>query len=98
VAVELLCYPEERPRPVFPSSFSLVAPGARALGVAVRCPHCTRVSVNLVSPQHLDVPFHSDEQVGVVAHIFADDVPRAVEEFRAELYSSAFDVRRLSLQ
>jgi hypothetical protein len=92
------CYPEERPRPVFPSSFSLVAPGARALGVAVRCPDCSRVSVNLVSPQHLDVPFHNDEHVGVVAHIFSDDVPAALEEFRAELYSSAFDVRRLTLQ
>jgi hypothetical protein len=92
------CYPEERPRPVFPSSFSLVAPGGRALGLAVRCPHCSRVSVNLVSSEHLDVPFHNDERVGVVAHIFANDVPPAVEEFRAELYSSAFDVRRLALQ
>jgi hypothetical protein len=29
------CYPEERPRPVFPSSFSLLAPGGSAWGL--RC-------------------------------------------------------------
>src|ERR1043166_6392065 len=42
------CYPEERPRPVFPSSFSLLAPGGRAAGVAVRRPVCSRASVTLV--------------------------------------------------
>ena len=42
------CYPEERPRPVFPSAFSLLAPGEGSLGLAVRCPVCGRLSVNLV--------------------------------------------------
>ena len=42
------CYPEERPRPVFPSSFFLLAPGDGSLGLAVRCPTCQRTSVNLV--------------------------------------------------
>jgi hypothetical protein len=93
------CYPEERPRPVFPSSFALLAPGgSSAVGVAVRCPVCTRVSVNLVSPEHIDLPFHNDAHVGVVAHVFQSDVHPAVEEFRAELYSSAFDYRRLTLE
>src|SRR5918912_2355222 len=34
------CYPEARPRPIFPSSFFLLAPAEseRAVGVAVRCP------------------------------------------------------------
>jgi len=32
------CYPERRPRPVFPSSFFLLAPGDGSLGIAVRCP------------------------------------------------------------
>src|SRR3712207_2601526 len=32
------CYPEGRARPVFPSSFVAVAPGERALRLAVRCP------------------------------------------------------------
>jgi hypothetical protein len=92
------CYPEERPRPVFPSSFSLLAPGGTAVGVAVRCPVCARVSVNLVSPEHVDLPFHNDAHVGVVEHVFAADVPPALEEFRAELYSSTFDYRRLALE
>jgi hypothetical protein len=91
------CYPEERPRPVFPSSFSLLAPGEGAVGLAVRCPVCSRVSVNLVSPEHIDLPFHNDAHVGVVEHVFHADVPQTLEEFRAELYSSAFDYRRLEL-
>jgi hypothetical protein len=91
------CYPEERPRPVFPSSFSLLAPGDRAVGLAVRCPVCFRVSVNLVSPEHIDLPFHNDAHVGVVEHVFHSDVAPTMDEFRAELYSSAFDHRRLDL-
>jgi hypothetical protein len=92
------CYPEERPRPVFPSSFSLLAPGGGAIGLAVRCPVCSRVSVNLVSSAHVDLPFHNDRKVGVVAHVFQEDVLPALEAFRSELYSSDFDVRRLSLE
>jgi len=92
------CWPEERPRPVFPSSFFLLAPGGRSLGLAVRCPVCQGLSVNLVSPAHVDVPFHNDAHVGVVEHVFADDALRTVEEFRAELYSASFDARRLSLE
>src|ERR1043166_8269591 len=92
------CYPEERPRPVFPSSFALLAPGGAAVGVAVRCPACSRVSVNLVSPQHVDLPFQNDAHVGVVEHVFDGDALPAVAEFRAELYSAAFDYRRLALE
>ena len=93
------CYPEERPRPIFPSSFFLLAPAEdrRAVGIAVRCPVCSGVSVNLVSALHLDVPFHNDVEIGVVEHVFAADAERAVEEFAEELYSAHFDTRRLSL-
>ncbi|MDQ3894018.1 MAG: hypothetical protein M3292_05040 [Actinomycetota bacterium] len=91
------CHPEERPRPVFPSSFVVLAPGAGALGVAVRCPDCARTSINLVSREHVDVPFHNDREVGVVAHVFADDAAAIVADFAAELYSASFDVRRLGL-
>jgi len=91
------CYPEERPRPIFPSSFALLAPGGRAIGIAVRCPVCERTSVNLVSPEHVDLPFHNDAQVGVVEHVFTEDVGRTLEAFRAELYSAHFDARRLTL-
>jgi hypothetical protein len=91
------CFPEERPRPVFPSSFTLLAPGADSLGLAVRCPHCGRLSLNLVSRSHVDVPFWNDAHVGVVEHLFADDAWRTLAEFRAELYSASFDARRLRL-
>jgi len=93
------CYPEERPRPVFPSSFVLLAPadGAEAVGVAIRCPVCSSVSINLVTAEHLDVPFHNDRRIGVVEHVFDADADRAVEEFSAELYSARFDSRRLDL-
>src|SRR4030081_1953839 len=85
------CYPEDRPRPVFPSSFFLLAPGDGSLGLAVRCPACNRVSVNLVSHEHVDLPFHNDREIGVVPHVFAGDAERMVEEFRAELESGGFD-------
>ena len=92
------CYPEDRPRPVFPSSFFLLAPGDGSLGLAVRCPDCRRTSVNLVSHEHIDLPFHNDAEVGVVPHVFAADAEAMVAEFRAELESSSFDARRLRLE
>ena len=92
------CYPEGRPRPVFPSSFFVLAPGGRALGLAVRCPACAGVSVNLVSRGHVDVPFHHDVEVGVVTHVFTADVERIVAEFAADLQSARFDSRRLDLE
>ncbi|MBA2385297.1 MAG: hypothetical protein H0V68_11645 [Actinobacteria bacterium] len=92
------CYLEGRPRPVFPSSFVAVAPGERWLGLAVRCPVCGALSVNVVSRAHVDLPFWNDERVGVVDHVFTQDALRSVEEFRAELHSSRFDERRLDLR
>lgn len=94
------CYPENLHRPVFPSSFFLLAPsGPRgAVGLAVRCPACGRTSINLVSEQHLDLPFHNDAEIGVVEHVFSVDAAQAVEEFAAELDSAQFDARRLALE
>lgn len=92
------CLLEGRPRPVTPSAFALIAPGGRAYGVAVRCPSCAAVSVNLVTREHVDVPFWNDARVGVVDHVFSKDVERAVEAFRAELASARFDERRLDLE
>jgi hypothetical protein len=93
------CYPEERPRPIFPSSFFLLAPteDRSSVGIAVRCPACGSVSVNLVSAEHVDLPFHNDAEIGVVDHVFRADAERALEAFAAELYSAQFDSRRLSL-
>ena len=46
---------------------------------------------------HVDVPFHSDATVGVVAHVFETDALRTVTEFDAELRSATFDEKRLLL-
>jgi predicted RNA-binding Zn-ribbon protein involved in translation (DUF1610 family) len=94
------CWPEERPRPVFPSAFKLLAPAVSGdrVGLAVRCPACGKVSVNLVSRAHVDVPFVNDREVGVVEHHFHEDAAAAVAEFQAELWSGSFDARRLGLE
>jgi hypothetical protein len=92
------CYPEERPRPVFPSSFTLLTATDGTVGLAVRCPSCRRLSLNLVSQPHVDVPFHNDREVGVVEHMFALDAVATLEEFKAELWSTSFDARRLALE
>jgi hypothetical protein len=91
------CYPEELPRPVFPSSFRVLAAGEERVGLAVECPACARTSVNLVTHRHVDVPFYNDSEVDVVEHIFAGDRARTLEAFRAELDSGAFDARRRDL-
>lgn len=94
------CWPEERPRPVYPSAFRLLGetgPNGR-VGVAVQCPVCSRISLNLVTREHLDVPFHNDRQIGVVQHVFGTDASATLEEFTAELYSARFDARRLTLE
>jgi hypothetical protein len=91
------CYPEERPRPVFPSAFRVLAGGGEELGLAVECPSCLHTTVNLVSREHVDVPFYNDRRVGVVEHVFDRDRERAVAEFREEILSSAFDARRRDL-
>ena len=92
------CYPEEQPRPVFPSSFTLLTATDGTVGLAVRCPSCRRLSLNLVSHPHVDVPFHNDREIGVVEHMFAEDALATLDEFRAELWSASFDARRLALE
>jgi hypothetical protein len=94
------CYLEGQPRPVFPSSFTLLAPGVArdSVGLLVRCPSCDALSLNIVSGTHVDVPFHNDREVGVLEHVFEPDAEQVVERFRAELHSAHFDARRLGLQ
>jgi len=92
------CFPEEQPRPVFPSSFTLLTAADATVGLAVRCPSCRRLSVNLVSRAHVDVPFHNDHEIGVVEHMFHEDAIATSAAFRAELWSASFDNRRLALE
>jgi len=95
------CYVEERPRPVFPSALRLVAPGGGRLVVAARCPSCQRTSVNLVSEEHLDVPFYSDREVEVMEHVFGLDgeldLAALAEELAAELAAGPFETTSRSL-
>lgn len=84
----LYCATEQRIRPVFPSAMALVAPyrdGRDALGLAATCPSCGHVTVNLVSPPHLDVPFFHDPVVRYldVADAGADGL--TFERFRQQL-------------
>jgi hypothetical protein len=91
------CYPEERSRPVYPSAFRLLGGGDEELGLAVECPSCSYTSVNVVSREHVDVPFYNDRNVGVVEHVFPHDRTLALAAFREELDSSLFDARRRDL-
>jgi hypothetical protein len=97
------CLLEGGPRQMTPSSIALIAPGLASpgedwLGLAVRCPSCSTVSVNLVTHAHVDIPFWNDRRVGVVDHVFEEDPLREVAAFRAALDSARFDERRLDLE
>lgn len=75
------CYSEERPQPVFPSAFRLVTPTRERMVLAARCPACGGTSVNLVSQEHLDVPFYSDAEIDVIEQAFPGEVePRSLVE------------------
>jgi hypothetical protein len=91
------CYEEDVPRPVTPSYFRLLAARSGTVAVAIRCPACDSTSINLVTPPHVDVPFHSDARIGVVPQVFAEDALRTVDAFHAELGTASFDEKRLRL-
>ena len=97
MALVLLLLPRERAA----ARHAVCVPAARAapaaVAVAVRCPACGSTSINLVTPPHVDVPFHSDAQVGVIAHVFEEDALRTLDALRAELDSATFDEKRLVL-
>jgi hypothetical protein len=97
----LYCSTEARMRPVWPSSLAMVAPSASGreavLGVAMSCPGCGEVSLNLVTGAHLDVPFYHDRVVGYVDRPYGDGRDLTVEIFHAELHSARFDSERAGL-
>ena len=93
----LFCFPEERPRPVYPSAFRLVSPSEAGVLVGVRCPSCARTSVNVCSSEHVDVPFFNDAEVGVVESLF-DQSESQLVDLIAELAAQplSLKIRRLA--
>lgn len=92
------CRREERARPVTPSAFALLAAGGAAMALAIRCPWCDAVSINVVSRAHVDLPFVNDASVAVAPRVFAAGDLATLEAFHAALHSAAFDERRLELE
>jgi hypothetical protein len=84
------CHPESALRPGFPSSLRFVTPehdhGSERLGVLVRCFACERHTVNIVSRDHLDVPWHNDARIAYVAQVFDRDRLEPEERFRHQLW------------
>jgi len=91
------CYLEDVPRPVTPSAFRVLEQSVETVAVAVGCPACGSTTINLVSRLHVDVPFHSDANVGVVAHVFEEAELSSPDALRAELGAADVDARRLVL-
>jgi hypothetical protein len=92
------CFAEERPQPLFPSAFRLMAPNHGRMLLAARCPACGRTSVNVVSCEHLDVPFYSDREVDVIEEIFPVNVERNLLPLADALAGGSYStaVRRLA--
>lgn len=84
------CHPESALRPGFPSSLRFVTPehdhGGDRVGVLVRCFTCERHTVNIVSRDHLDVPWHNDDAIAFVAQVFERDQIAPEERFRHQLW------------
>ena len=59
-------------------------PAGAASGSPSAVPPALALSVNLVTQAHVDLPFWNDASVGVVDHVFADDVcPRSTGSARS---------------
>lgn len=64
------CAAETRARAVYPSAFRQLVPDGHRMAVAITCPACARTSANLVSYDHLDIPFYSDDEVEVGGRVY----------------------------
>jgi hypothetical protein len=94
----LLCGREAALKPVFPSSLVLVLPAETELvGVAMHCPSCGELSLNVVSEAHLDVPFYHDPVVRLIDRPYGDIRDMTVEAFHEQLWSAGFDSERATL-
>jgi hypothetical protein len=95
---QLYCGREAKLKPVFPSSLRLVCPAeAELVGVAMRCPSCGELSLNVVTHAHLDVPFYHDRVVRLIDRPFGDGRDLTVDHFHEQLWSAGFDAERAVL-
>lgn len=91
------CVAERAPRPVFPSAFRVLRPLDRRMIVAVRCPACGETSLNLVSCEHLDVPFHSDHEIEVAERLVGEEEGDRMDELAEGLARGSIGLRSESL-
>ena len=76
-----------------------VAPAESELvGVAMHCPSCGEISLNVVTQRHLDVPFYHDRVVRYIERPFGDRRDLTLDRFHEQLFSSRFDGERASLE
>ncbi len=85
------CYAENKMQPAVPSSFIALSPSEHRYGLLARCFSCKILSINLVTQQHLDLPFYNDKKVAVVPHIFSGDATDLADRFSDDLWSGRFD-------
>lgn len=90
------CAFEDRRQPVFPSAFRIVAPWEGRIGFAACCPSCGGVSANVVTAEHVDVPFVSDTAVGVIRSPLRKAALASVEAFTEALGDAHVATRRLA--
>lgn len=83
------CHPEGAVRPGFPSALRFITPehgyDGERVGTLVRCATCARHTVNFVTRDHLDVPWHNDDHIAYVAAVFDGEELTAEERFRQQL-------------
>jgi hypothetical protein len=91
------CFAEGRARPIFPSFFRLLAPQRDRIVVAARCPSCATTSVNVVSHEHLDLPYWSDPAVDVLDRIFDCHDDENLAELAEELEAGPYPATRRHL-
>ena len=96
MTVAVWCAYEDRPRPVFPSSFRIDALWEGQVGFAAACPSCGRVSVNVVSADHVDVPFLSDATVGVMRSPLQAAALASIDAFTDALSDAYVATRQLA--
>jgi hypothetical protein len=92
------CYPEERPRPIFPSAFFLLAPASTAARWGSPCAVRSARASRSTSSRRSTSTFLPQRRRDRGGRARSRRLRRVLEEFSAELVTAKrFDARRLSL-